>query len=386
MNIRFLLIVTFLWAGNSCILFAQPLQPADSTETEEKSKNIVKRIYEYFEKSNHVDNNKRLDISFIGGPHYSGDTKFGIGIIASGLFRIDRTDLDISPSNASLYGDFTTSGSFMLGIGGNIIFPHDLYRLNTDIFFSSVPRKYWGIGYDKGQDEDNYSKYTRKEISVKMDFSRQIIKDTYLGITATAQHISGCHFKDTGFLNNESPNNTAIGGGLLISYDTRDFIPNPSGGIYLILEQNFYSSFLGSSSDFNKTDFSARYYQKIWKNGILAFDLQGIFNNGNTPWSMLASIGSSYKMRGYYQGQYRDKKLVQTQIELRQKIYKRSGAVVWAGAGNVFPDFNEYNWEQTLPSFGVGYRWEFKNRINVRLDYGIGKGQTSFYFNINEAF
>ena len=36
---------------------------------------------------------------------------------------------------------------------------------------------------------------------------------------------------------------------------------------------------------------------------------------------------------------------------------------------------------------GVGYRWEFKKNVNVRLDYGFGKsGQSGFLFNINEAF
>ena len=38
-------------------------------------------------------------------------------------------------------------------------------------------------------------------------------------------------------------------------------------------------------------------------------------------------------------------------------------------------------------NFGLGYRWEFKKDVNVRLDYGFGKsGQTGFIFNINEAF
>lgn len=36
---------------------------------------------------------------------------------------------------------------------------------------------------------------------------------------------------------------------------------------------------------------------------------------------------------------------------------------------------------------GIGYRWEFKKNVNVRLDYGLGKsGQSGFIFNINEAF
>ena len=40
-----------------------------------------------------------------------------------------------------------------------------------------------------------------------------------------------------------------------------------------------------------------------------------------------------------------------------------------------------------LPNVGVGYRWEFKKDVNVRLDVGMGKsGQWGFIFNINEAF
>lgn len=48
--------------------------------------------------------------------------------------------------------------------------------------------------------------------------------------------------------------------------------------------------------------------------------------------------------------------------------------------------YTTYKRKETLPSYGLGYRWEFKNRVNIRLDYGIGKDQSSFYFNINEAF
>ena len=101
---------------------------------------------------------------------------------------------------------------------------------------------------------------------------------------------------------------------------------------------------------------------------------------------MVAQLGGAYQMRGYYEGQYRDENLIQTQFELRQKIYNRHGIAVWVGAGNVFPKFSRFKWDETLPSYGIGYRWEFKKRVNIRLDYGFGKKQSSFYFNINEAF
>lgn len=386
MNIRILFILTLFWFGNGNDLFGQSSPTVDSLETKEPGKSVFKRIYDYFDRSNDVDTCKRFDISFIGGPHYSSDTKFGIGLVASGLYRIDMTDFTISPSNVSLYGDFTTSGAYTLGVGGNTIFPHDDYRLNSDMFFSSVPGRYWGIGYDKGNNKDVYTEYTKQEIQVKADFSKKVFNNTYIGIAAEVRYIRGRKFDCDTFLEGADADNTAVGGGLIVSYDSRDFIPNPERGLYIKLEQNFYGKLSGGSSSFRKTDLIARYYRKLCEGTVVAFDLQGIFDGGNVPWSMLPQIGGSYQMRGYYQGQYRDKKLIQTQIELRQHLYSRSGMVVWAGAGNVFPDFDDFKLKQTLPSFGIGYRWEFKNRVNVRIDFGVGKKQTGFYFNINEAF
>lgn len=100
----------------------------------------------------------------------------------------------------------------------------------------------------------------------------------------------------------------------------------------------------------------------------------------------MATLGSSYSMRGYYDGRFRDKNVVDMQVELRQHVWKRNGVAVWVGAGNVFPDFSSFEVKHILLNYGFGYRWEFKKRVNVRLDLGFGKGQTGFIFNINEAF
>lgn len=378
---KILLIIISLLVGTA--INAQTITNSDSVHIEKK--NLFKRIYEYFEKSNETDPDKRFDFSIIGGPHYSSDTKLGLGLVASGLYRIDRNDLNISPSNVSLYGDITTSGAYVIGISGNTLFPKMKYRIDADMFFSYRPSQYWGIGYDAGRN-DYYSEYDNLEIQLKFDFLRKIANNTYLGLTTNIRDIKGKNFDDISLLGNERLKSTAVGAGLILSYDSRDFIPNPYKGIYAKLEHIFYPEFLGSTYRFNKTEITFRYYQKVWEGGILAFDMQGILNNGDITWNMMALAGSSYQMRGYYKGQYRDKNLIQSQIELRQKIYKRNGAAIWAGAGNVFPKFSEFDWSHTLPTFGIGYRWEFKNKVNIRLDYGIGKGQSAFYFNINEAF
>lgn len=341
-------------------------------------------VYRYFTESNQVKEEKRFDFSVIGGPHFSSDTKLGLGLVASGLYRMDRSDLSLPPSSISLYGDVTTTGFYLLGIRGTTIFKEDKFRLGINFYFFSFPSKYWGIGYANGNRKNDYTTYKRLEKQIRVDFSKSIFPNTYVGATGLFRHVNGKDFKDIRFLNGEKGDIATLGFGLFVTYDTRDFLPNPYRGTYIKFEQLFFPDFWGNK--FKRSEILFRNYNKLWKGAILASDLQGTLNYGNTPWSMVALLGGSYQMRGYYEGQYRDNKLIQTQIELRQHIYNRHGIVVWGGAGNVFPNFHHFKWKETLPTYGIGYRWEFKKRVNVRLDYGIGKGQSAFYFNIEEAF
>lgn len=356
-----------------------------STDTTTSKNGFFHRFYRYFADANKEKEEKRFDFSVIGGPHFSSDTKLGLGLVASGLFRIDRNDKSISPSNISIYGDITTTGFYLLGIRGNVIFPQDRFRLNANMYFFSFPSEFWGIGYEAGH-SDNSTEYKRLEQQVKFEFLWRLAPNLYVGPNLMFRNVVAKDFDDISYLNGAPKNVTTFGPGIIISYDSRDFIPNPARGIFVQLEQQFFSGFLGNDQDFKRTSFDFRYYRKAWKGAIVASQLQGIFNYGDTPWSMVALMGGSYSMRGYYEGRYRDNDLVQAQVELRQKIYNRHGITLWGGAGNVFPDMDGFKWDQTLPTYGIGYRWEFKNRINVRLDYGIGKGVKAFYFNINEAF
>ena len=170
-------------------------------------------------------------------------------------------------------------------------------------------------------------------------------------------------------------------------YDSRDVLTNPHRGVYLNVSQLFRPKFMGNEYDFSTTELQACAYTRPWKGAVLAFDLESSLNFGNPSWAMMAKLGSSNSMRGYYEGRYRDKHKIETQVELRQHVWKRNGIVLWVGAGTVFNKFSALAFDKLLPNYGLGYRWEFKKNVNVRLDYGFGKsGQSGFLFNINEAF
>ncbi len=366
---------------NPEFLIAQELDVVTDSVRGEK-RNLIQKLVDYLDDTNKEKPDKALDLSFIGGPYYSNETKVGLGLIASGLYRTQRTDPTLPLSNVSLYSTFSTSGFYGIGIRNNSLFRK--YRVDLDLGFSSLPSRYWGIGYSAGQ-ADQYTEYTLHEIYLNTSYQRKY-KNLYAGLSGMVRNENGVSFDDPGFLNGEPHRVTAVGAGIIGSFDTRDFIPNPEKGIYLKAEYIYFSKGLGGTHTFTRSDLIASYYQSLWEGGILAFDLHGQFNNGAVPWSMLAQMGNSRRMRGYYEGRYRDKKILEGQIELRQKVYGRSGVALWAGAGNVFHHTKDLRADETLPTFGVGYRWEFKKRVNIRLDYGIGRSQSGFYFNINEAF
>lgn len=133
-------------------------------------RSFFKKFLDYFNDANKEKKNKKFDFSVIGGPHYSSDTKFGLGLVAAGLYRTDSADTILPPSNVSLYGDVSTVGFYLLGVRGNHLFPQDKYRLNYNLYFYSFPSLYWGRGYDNGANSDNESDYKRFQAQVKSRF------------------------------------------------------------------------------------------------------------------------------------------------------------------------------------------------------------------------
>lgn len=378
-----LLILVFALGSNVPSLFAQ-----DSTEVilvadTLKKQNIWRRIYHYFADAN-KKNDKKFDVSFIGGPHYSSDIKLGLGVVAAGLYSTNRGDSLTPISNVSLFGDITTTGFYLIGVRGNNMFTRANWRIDYNLYFFSFPSAFWGLGYSAGNNDANASSYSRKHASVKAEFLFKVAPKLYIGPALGFDFTQGSKLTNPALIEGFSPINRAYNYGAVVTYDSRDFIPNAYKGFYFKLQQRNYTDF--RHKPFFKTNIAMDYYQQAWKGAVFAFDLFTEFSYGKVPWTMMAPIGGSYRMRGYYEGRYRDNNMYTFQVEYRQKIYNRHGIAAWGGFGNVWGK-EAYSWKHTLPNYGIGYRWEFKKRVNVRFDYGFGKGkQNSFLFSINEAF
>lgn len=362
-------------------------ESATKQDTLTKKKSLLTRFLDYFNDANKNKEHKKFDFSIIGGPHYSTDTKLGIGLVAAGLYRANANDTLLPPSNVSLFGDVSTVGFYMLGIRGTHIFPQDKYRADYTIYFYSFPCKFWGMGYDMGDDDSNKSDMKRWQARFKASFLFHLGDNLYLGPMVSYDYVIGRRIERPELLNGMDQHTWNIGAGFSAVYDTRDVLTYPHRGFYINLSQCFRPRFMGNDYAFSTTELQVDAYQRVWKGAILAEDFRTMLNFGNPSWGMMALLGNSNSMRGYYEGRYRDKHKMEAQVELRQHIWKRNSLTTWVGAGTIFHKFSEMRSRHILPNFGIGYRWEFKKNVNVRLDYGFGKaGQTGFLFSINEAF
>ena len=404
-----------------------------------RTKGFIRRIIEYYNRSN-VDRTfeKKIDWSIAPGPNYSSDVGFGIGFLLGGLYRLDRTDSITAPSNISIYGNFTTQKFVLMRFSGDNIFKKNKHRISYSGAFVYFPGAFYGVGYDAG--EEGYAQeLTTTNAIVRFSYCAAVVGRMYLGVSAGLNY-SGTQFYDSHmqetlqgyddrgerpsgmmgqiydswkkgdydpakqdpFINyirrmGEDPDAFNASVGAFVQYDSRDVMHNASKGIFVKGEAKWYPRWLGNTGrHFGRLSLTFDAYQKLWRGGILAYDLFADITIGTPSWHMFSKLGGMERMRGYYEGRYRDKRLMETQLELRQKVYRRHGVVGWFGVGQVWGT-HHFKWDNMLYSFGCGYRFEFKKGMNIRLDYGWGvygnqllpwdkKRASAFLFTASEAF
>lgn len=360
--------------------------PAALPAGETPRRNLVGRIIDYFDHTNDPVPARRFAMSFIGGPYYSSDVKFAVGLVASAQYRTSMADSLLQPSSASLKLQVSTTLFYSASVTGMHILPGDRMRIDYGVRFQSLPTWFWGIGYAAGRG-DVRTRYKELGLGGNADWLFRTGRHLFIGPAVDIRYITARDRAAEPDLWGTLPARTlSVGAGVLVQLDTRDVATAPERGWYLALAQRFYPRWLGNGArTFGLTELTACHYRRVWKGGVLAGRLHALATYGHTPWGMMPTFGD-VGMRGYYYGRYRDKCEADITLELRQHVWRRNGFVFWVGAGAVAPGPADFRADHILPNVGIGYRWEFKKRVNVRVDFGIGKGTNAFEFNINEVF
>ncbi len=397
---KILLLTLLLMAGSTLCLHAQELardsaavaiEASDSTLTADTTatkvrKGVLPWLLNYFRNSN-KERGKRFDYSVTAGPFYDSKSSLSIGGGISALYSWDRSDPELRRSVMSIMGKLSIKGMVGVEVSGMNYMRHDKSRWNYKLKFSTNPMNFWGIGYDHGINDAYKGEYKQIRVQFKPDYLFRLASNFYVGPTVNLSYTHTYKFTNRELVYGQDIDILATGAGVVLNYDSRDYSTNAYKGRYLRVEQLFYPKFTNKYY-FNSTDLSFSTYHGVWKAAVLAIEFHSQLNyGGDVPWTMLAQVAAdNNRMRGYYEGRYRDRNIMEAQLEVRQRLPKRCGVVAFVGAANVFRHFNDINMRQTLPNYGVGARWELKQRVNLRLDFGFTKNKPGVVFNINEAF
>ncbi|CAI1157207.1 outer membrane protein assembly factor [Serratia quinivorans] len=339
---------------------------------------------------NRFDSSKAIDWGVLPGPFYTPELGLGLGTAIVGIYRPDSQDNVSQNSTLALKGFVSSTGAFGVGFQNHSFFADDQWRFFAEGSLNNMPTYFWGTGYQAGHNEGNKEKYTQQSFQIAPQLLYRIASATYAGIgwDFSSTHASDPDGGDSSRLRAQKAGVSSLSSGVSgsLSYDTRDFVSNASRGQFFRLSDTYFAPELGSDSRFNAVEAQYNAYHSLSAKSVLALDAYSRLTTGEVPWDRLSELGDDQRMRGYYQGRYRDRNVFSSQVEYRRKLNWRHGYVLWAGAGTLSSKAGDLGGGPWLPTLGAGYRFEFKPKMNVRLDFGVGRGSSGFYFQVGEAF
>ena len=214
-----------------------------------------------------------------------------------------------------------------------------------------------------------------------------------------------------------SDGSTVVGAGPLATVDTRDDVVFTGAGRFVQAGWTLYPVALGSTYGFSRWTVDARAFRTFGARAdtaraTLPAELRGVprtvlatqltldGSTGTTPFDQLPTFGGDGLKRGYLRGRYRDRSMVTAQVELRRqftgfaptwlpkRLHHRLGAAVFVAAGDVAPGFRAMQARNVNVTGGAGVRWLLlpRERLNVRIDYGVARDSRGLYFTVGEAF
>ncbi|UCC83977.1 MAG: BamA/TamA family outer membrane protein [Gemmatimonadota bacterium] len=323
--------------------------------------------------------------------YYTPETKLAFGVAAQYYFRPAGAGLEARPSTLTPVLVYTTNSQVTAEFYSDLWRNQDKYHFNGYAGYSKFPDKFYGIGNDTSQDDEE--DYTPRYARLRASIEQRYFASLFFGVGYQFEHSKLDEVEEGGMLEGGdilgSEGGVVSGGIVLASWDTRDNIFSASRGQYHQLTVDLNGSALASDYDFGRYILDLRGYINTMPDHVLA--LQGYFGfeSGDPPFQHLFLFGGQDLMRGYYLGRFRDKNMIALQAEYRiVPVWWRVGAVVFGGIGDVAAEPSNFALGDFKYSIGGGIRFLLirAERIALRLDFGFGDGDSGFYITLGEAF
>jgi hypothetical protein len=359
------------------LLFAISLLVVSSMEAQEKKKDRL------------ADKVFGKNLRFIGNPivQNSPETGLKMGVAGNYLFKNGSDSLTRS-SNAYLQIAYTTKSQFIFEPIWNVFSPGEKYIFRGRAGYLNFTDQFWGIGPDAEQVNSIDLSYQRFYLQSKV--LRKVYRNWFAGGALRYSKLYALKWSG------ESPNvegnsgSTVAGLGPNLQADFRDNPFSPQRGWYFDVYYAAFGKFAGGTHRFDEFQADVRYYRPLKQPyQVLAFQLFGLFTQGNIPFRELPRLGSSFLMRGYFEGRFRDRNYLAGQVELRQPIYKWLHASAFLALAEVAPSIDEFSLMRVKSTAGLGLRvlLNKKETVFARFDVAVNnEGGLGVYIRINDAF
>ena len=322
---------------------------------------------------------------------YTPETRFGGGAASIFAFRFRGNSVETKLSQAQLGFAYTQEKQILSYLPFQLYFKEQTWFSYGELGYYRYVYQFYGIGNDtREEDKEAYdANYPR----IRLNVLKQLSPKIYFGLRYWFDDYKIDNTAPEGMLSNE-PITGQHGGiisgiGLVMNRDSRDQVFYPSTGNFTDVVLYSNRKELGSAFNFTRFSIDAAQYFAVSKNGVFAANVFLDFVFGDPPFQQLAFIGGSKKLRGYFEGRFRDKKLWLAQAEYRQWIYKFIGATVFGGLASVAPELSDFDNKKVHLAFGAGLRLRLskKDKINMRIDAGFDENLNFLpYITVGEAF
>ncbi len=323
---------------------------------------------------------------------YMPETGLGFGGMATYYFRTSGGGVEERPSSLSPILVYTVKKQVIALLQGEIYLSQERYRLNLEAGYTLFPTKFWGVGNDTPDDEEE--DYTPRTISLAVKLQRRVTQGWYLGGTLATGYRELAEVADGGLLDSGAvpgaKDGWIVGLGLLLTRDTRDSPVYPRSGSYHQLGGSWFNGMFGSSYDYGSVSLDLRKYITVLGTHVIALRGLGLASVSAPPFDLMPQLGGDALLRGYFGGRFRDRQLLAFQGEYRVPVWWRVGMVAFGGLGQVADSWEGVELSRFHPSAGLGVRFQLSRAegLNIRADYGWGfdSGSAGFYLSVGEAF
>ena len=332
---------------------------------------------------------KRYMISGFPVLYYTPETRFAFGAAGICTFNFKKDSLNAPRSSFNLGFAYTQNKQVLFYLPYFLFFKNRTYQLYGEIGYNKYFYNFYGVG--NNQSKDYVEKYGVEFPRIRVTALKKLADHFYGGLRYAFDKFSLFDLDTTGQLIKKdipgSKGGIVSGVGVVAVYDNRDNIFYPSKGFFGELVVYHDDKITGSSFNYTRIALDVTKYFS-YKENILALNLYSIYSDSDLPFFQMGNLGGLKKMRGFYEGRYRDNNLLVFQAEYRRHLFWLLGFTLFADAGQVAPrydTFNDKNWRYT---YGAGLRLTLDKaqKINLRIDAAIGDNKILPYFTIGEAF